>query len=100
MFGNVEMAESDGIQEVVKQAAIQAAVVIMLLRGVDAGPYLAPTAKLREPQQQRHGGLALEKPSFNWNAQDRYVELLNFEIEKAKILEKKRHMDLLTKKRS
>ena len=45
------MAESEGIQEVVNQAAIQAATVVMMaLRGVDVGPLLAPTANLRETQ--------------------------------------------------
>ena len=36
-----------------------------------------------------NGGLALEKPSFNWSAQDRYVELLNFEMEVTNILKAK-----------
>ena len=73
------MAESEGIQEVVNQAAIQAATTVMMaLIGMGVGPNLAPTAKLREPQQQRCGGPALEKPSFNRNMQDSYTELLNF----------------------
>ena len=36
------MAESEGIQKVVNQAAIQAATAVkMALRGTDVGPYLA-----------------------------------------------------------
>ena len=74
------MAESEGIQAMVNQAAVQAAMMVMItLRDADLGPRPpANTAIPREPQ--RHGRLALEKPSFNWNAQDKYVELLNFEI--------------------
>ena len=45
------MADTEGIQEVVNQAANQAATaVLMALRGVDVRPYLAPTSNLREPQ--------------------------------------------------
>ena len=33
--------------------------------------------------------IALEKHSFSWNVWDRYVELLNFEMEVMNILEKK-----------
>ena len=84
------MGESEGIQEVVNQAAIQVATVVMMtLRGVAAGPYLAQAANLREPQQQRHGRLALIKPSFDWNVQDRYIELLNFKVEIMSIVEMK-----------
>ena len=56
---------------------------------MDLGPKLAPTANLRKPQRQ--GGPVLENPFFNWNTQDRYVELLNFEMEVANILEPKAH---------
>ena len=84
------MAESEGIQEVINQGAIQeATVVMMVLIGMNVGPHPAPTASLREPQWQRHSGLALEKPLFNWNVQERCVELLNFEKEVMNILETK-----------
>ena len=54
------MAESEGVQEVVNQAAIQeATVVMMVLRSMHAGPYLASTANLGDPQWQRHSKLAL-----------------------------------------
>ena len=73
------MAESDGIQEIVNKAAIQVATaVMMVLRDADSGTQPATTASLREPQRQRNGTPALEKPSFHWNAQERYIELLNF----------------------
>ena len=69
-----KMTETEAIQEVVNQATIQAAtVVLMALGGVDVGPHLAPTANLRQQQWQRHGRPVLEKPLFNWSAQDRYV---------------------------
>ena len=44
-------------------------------------PNHTPTASPREAQMQRHDRKVLENPSFNWNAQDRYVELLNTEME-------------------
>ena len=92
------MAESEGIQEVVNQRVVQAATAVMItLRGVDMEPYLAQTASLRQPQQQMHGEPALEKPSYNWNTQDWYVELLIFETEVTEILEK-RHISLLIRK--
>ena len=92
------MAESEGFQEVVNKAAMQAVTVLMVaLRGMDVGQYLAPIANLREPQQQRHGWLALEKPSISWNVQDRFIKLLNFEIKVMISLE--RHMSLLMRKK-
>ena len=82
------MAESEGIQDIVKQAAVQAVkAVVMALREADAGTQLANTAVPRESQRKRHDRLALEKPLFNWNAQDRYVDILNFEVKVKNILE-------------
>ena len=46
----------------------------------------------REPQIQKHGGPALEKLSFNWNAQEKYVELLYFEMEVTNILKTKTYV--------
>ena len=40
-----------------------------------------------ENQRKRNGGLLLEKPRFNWDLSDRYVELLNFLLEVLNILE-------------
>ena len=62
--------------------AIQAATaVMMVLKCTYVEPRSATkTASTREPQRQRHGGPALEKPSFTWNGQDMYIKLLNFEI--------------------
>ena len=37
----------------------------------------------------RHSGQVLVKPAFNWGAQDRYIELMNFEMEVSNILETK-----------
>ena len=77
------MTEYEAMQSIVNQAAIKVpTAVIMVLRDVDTGPRTATnTASPRESQRLRHGGQALEKPSLNWNAQDKYVDLLNFEIE-------------------
>ena len=38
-------------------------------------------------QRQRHGGLILEKPRFNWDMPGMYVKLLNFKLEVTNILE-------------
>ena len=74
------MEESEGIQAMVNQIAIQAAIVMQ--RDADEGPISAANAaSLSEPPRQRHGRPALEKPSFNLNTQDRHIELLDFKIE-------------------
>ena len=94
-----EMVESEDIQAIVNQVAVKAVTAVMVaLRDTDAGPRTATnTASLRELPRQRHGTPALEKPSFNWNTHDRYIELLNFEKEVMNILEAK-HMKLIKKK--
>ena len=45
------------------------------------------TPNHQETHRQRYGGPVLEKPKFNWDVQDRYVKLLNFELEVTNILE-------------
>ena len=69
------MAESEDVQTIVNQAAIQVArTVIKVLGEADAGPRSgASTARPRDMHRQRHGGLALKQPSFNWNVRDKYV---------------------------
>ena len=83
------MAECDGIQEIVNQAAIQESAVMIVIRDMDVGSQLAPTASPREAQRQRHGALDLEEPSVHWNAQHRNMELLNFKMEAMSSLETK-----------
>ena len=41
----------------------------------------------RELQRQRYSRLILEKPSFNWDALDRYVKLMNFKMKVMYILD-------------
>ena len=54
------MAESEGIQEIVNQTAIQAVTALMMaLQDVDEGPQIAPMVSLKEPQ--RDGGPAPRK---------------------------------------
>ena len=57
-----EMAESEAIQTMIKQVAIQAATaLVMALRKVDAGPRSGTcTTCLREMHRQRHGRQALK----------------------------------------
>ena len=84
-----ELAESAGIHTIVNQVAIQAAMaVIMTLSEADVGPRSsATTARLREMHRERAGGPALKLPLFTWNVKDKYVELLNFEMEVTDILQ-------------
>ena len=84
------MAKSEGIQEIVNQVAIQAVTTVMVaLKDIDVGLQPATTASTTELQMQWHGRPALEKFSFNWNAKDRYNELLNSEVEVTNILKTK-----------
>ena len=78
-----KMAESEGIHLIFNQAAIQAMMTVMMVpRDEDVGSRtIATTASLWEPLRHRHGKPVLKKPSFKWNAQDRYIELLNYEME-------------------
>ena len=82
------MVEAEAIQSVVTQGGIQAATAAM--READAGQILGTnTASLREAHRQRHGRPALKQLPFNWNAPDKYVELLNFKMEVTNILQTK-----------
>ena len=67
------MAESEGIQVIVNQVAIQTATAaVMELREEDTGPRPgAITMSQREIHRARHGGPAVKKPSFNWNVTDK-----------------------------
>ena len=84
-----EMAESGGFKQVTQVAMHVAAAVIKVLKDADVGPQPSNIASLREPQRQGYSRPALEKPSFNWNFKDRYINSLNFEMEVMKILETK-----------
>ena len=61
--------------------------VMMAFQDTDTVFWPATIPNQCETQRQRHGGPILEKPKFNWDAQDRYVELLNFKMEVTNILE-------------
>ena len=50
---------------------------------------MSDTGNPNEVCRQRHGRPALKQSSFNWNAPDKYVELLNFEMEIANVLQTK-----------
>ena len=82
------MADSDSIKEMVHQVAMQAATVVMTaFRDTEPGLQTATTQYQWQNQRQRYGGLILEKPRFNCDMPDRYVKLLNFELEVTNILE-------------
>ena len=49
------MAESEGIKEIVNQAAIQATMAVMMaFINIDAGSQPTPMPSHREPQRQRY----------------------------------------------
>ena len=81
------MASSEGIKEIVNQAAVQrAAAVMMAFSDTETGSKLAMILT-SETHRQRHGGHVIEMPNFNWDMQDRYIKLLNFKLEVTNILE-------------
>ena len=63
--------------------AIQATkAVVMALKEADAGPATcANMANAREVLRHRHGGSALRQPAADLKAHDKYMELMNFEME-------------------
>ena len=72
------------------QVAIQAAkALLMVLTDVEVGPQPTTVTSFREPQRQWQGRPIPVKPTFNSDTQDRYVELMNFEMEVMNILESK-----------
>ena len=82
------MADSACIKEIVNQAAVHAATLVMMaFRDTQTGPQPATLQNQWKTQRQRNGGLALEKPRFNCDMLDRYVGLLNFQLEVTNILE-------------
>ena len=78
-----ELAESDVIQTVDTQAVNQAATAaVILMREADARPTTGTnTFNSGEAPRHGHGWPALRQPYFNWNAPDKYVEFLSFEME-------------------
>ena len=82
------MPYSESIKEIVNWVAVYAATLVLItFRDTEKGSLLARTLNQQEIQRQRHGGPILGKPKFNWDVQDRYVELLDFELEVTNILE-------------
>ena len=77
-----EMAESEAIQSIVMQMAIQVAMaVVIVMRGRHRAVSGANIAIVGEACRQRHGEPVFKQLSFNWSAPDKHVELLHFEIE-------------------
>ena len=61
-------------------------VVMRTLRDKEAGPQLSTVVSPGDPKT-RHSESILITLAFNWDMQDRYVELVNFEMEDLNILE-------------
>ena len=85
------MAGLETIWTVVMQAAIQAAMAAVLaMRQADTSTASGTnTVSLGEACKHGHGVPALRQPSFNWNAADKYIILLRFEMEVTNILQAK-----------
>ena len=68
---------------------IQAGMVVMMtMREAHTGPASsAKTWGFGDAHRQLHSRPALEQPSFNWNAPEKYVKLLSFEMEAMNILQ-------------
>ena len=82
------MVETENIKEVVNQVVAEAAmVIIMVLRDTETGSRPGLMVSHIEPQRQRHSQPELVKPAFNLGTQDRYGELMNFEMEVLNIIE-------------
>ena len=82
------MVDSEAIQTVVTQAAIQAATAaVMVMTEADAGPTSGTnTVGSGEACRQVHGRPALRQPSFNQNASNKQMKLLSFEMQITDIL--------------
>ena len=86
------MVESETIKTVITHAAIQeATAVVKVMREVDTGHIsdANTTSSMWEVCRQRQARPALKQLSFNWNAPDKYIELLSFEMEITNLLQTK-----------
>ena len=82
------MTESKAVQAIANQVIIQAtSAAVVGLRETDEGlRWGTGTASLREVHRKWHGRPAVKQSSFNWNVTDKYVKLLNFQMEVTNIL--------------
>ena len=82
------MTDFEGIKEIVNQVDVQAEMAVMMVfRDRDTGSWLATTKTSERHKGRDMNDLIQEKPKFYWDAQDRYVKLLNVELEVTNILE-------------
>ena len=84
------MAESDNIKEVVNQAAVQAAMAVMMALRYARQDHSQPLQCGIKSQRQAEWPVN-EKLAFNCSTQERYTEFINFEMEVFNILETKVH---------
>ena len=69
------MVEYEGTKEIVNQAAVQMATVVMMaFKDTDTVPQPTLKTSHREQQRQRHGGPVLEKPSFDMDTQTKVCQ--------------------------
>ena len=63
--------------------------VVMASREADARTRSGASTTSPKGHKQRHCRPTLNQPSFNWNVTEKYVELLNCEMEATNILQTK-----------
>ena len=77
---------------------MQAAMVVMMTCGdIEDRTQVSHNVKPVRGAETGHGGPKLETPKFNWDAQDSYVELVNFELKVTNILETRAYKKVMRK---
>ena len=87
------MVNSEELQAAITQVAIQEAT--MAVRAMkEAKLPTKPHTRRSNPEEHhrsRQAGPMMSQPAFNWKVPDRYVELLNFEMHVANVLQADAH---------
>ena len=86
-----KMTDSEVMQAAIMQVAVQAATVaVRVMREADQPAELHIRRSISEKHcRPRQARPIMSQPVFSWKALDRYVELLNFEMEAANVLQAK-----------
>ena len=87
------MAELDAMHTIIMQVAIQVAgELVMELKEEDTGSVTASDmAKTGEVYRSQHSKPALRQPAFDWKAPDKYIKLLNVDMEETNMLQTRVH---------
>ena len=86
------MSNSEDLQAAIMEVTLDIATAAAVRPMREADPSTEPHTRRRsseEPHNPRQATLMLSQPAFNWKALDRYVELLNFEMEVTNVSKQK-----------